>query len=36
MNALIDAVLHRTRAVLLILGLLLVSGSAAYVSIPKE
>ncbi len=36
MNALIDAVLNRTRPVLLILGLLLVSGSAAYVSIPKE
>ncbi len=36
MNALIDAVLERTRPVLLILGLLLVSGSVAYVTIPKE
>ncbi len=36
MGSLIDAALGRARPVLLVLGLLLVAGSLAYVSIPKE
>ena len=36
MNKLIDAALHRARPVLLVLALILVSGSVAYISIPKE
>jgi len=35
-NALIDAVLERTRPVLLLLALVLVAGSIAYATIPKE
>jgi multidrug efflux pump len=36
MNTIIDAALHRARPVLLLLALILVAGSIAYVSIPKE
>src|SRR6056297_72640 len=36
MNALIDAAFSRTRAVLLVLALLLITGAAAYRGIPKE
>ncbi len=36
MNALINAALNRTRPMLLLLGLLLVAGGSAYVTIPKE
>ena len=36
MNKLIDAALHRARPVLLVLALILVAGSVAYISIPKE
>src|SRR5690606_14479084 len=36
MNALIHAAVHRPRVIVLLLVLLLVSGSAAYVLIPKE
>ncbi len=36
MNALIDAALHRSRTVLLVLALLLISGSVSYVGIAKE
>ena len=36
MGALIDAMLGRTRTVLLVLVLLLIAGAAAYREIPKE
>lgn len=36
MNGLIEAALDRSRTVLLTLLLLLIAGTAAYVSIPKE
>ena len=36
MNALIDAAIHRSRTVIAILLLLLISGTAAYIGIPKE
>ncbi len=36
MNALIDAAIHRSRTVIATLLLLLVSGTAAYIGIPKE
>ncbi len=36
MNALIDAALHRARTVLLVLALLLISGTVSYIGIAKE
>ena len=36
MNALIDAAVERARPVLLLLALILVAGSVAYATIPKE
>ncbi len=36
MNTLIDAAVHRARSVLLVLALVLVSGTVSYITIPKE
>jgi multidrug efflux pump len=36
MNAIIDAALARSRPVILILALILVAGTVAYINIPKE
>jgi multidrug efflux pump len=36
MNGIISAALDRSRTVMLVLALILITGAAAYVSIPKE